>query len=297
MIKVTDIFSRPQGQSFDLTQGVDIVDFFNAGIASPINQLEQDLNIESKVEFERKLTTEDVHENAQDRRDIFSQPTNESSGFGFEQRGVEVGDFSVDPIDVPDFESNNTSEDFIPTPQSGDFDPASLTFNREARKDSKGRLRVFNPPSGDGGGSFEVAGITARYQPKESARLKSLIEQGRHAQAEKEAKDFFRKRAEPFIKHTSQKGLQLQLADTVHHRGEGGLRRVLQRATGSNIKSHSALIAKLDKDPKALAKFNKARIDYELQEVDRGQKSRQKFRKGLLNRFRQAHQAALNANA
>jgi len=178
---------------------------------------------------------------------------------------------------------------------SGSFDPAEFTFKREARI-KEGKLAVFNPPSGDGGGSFEVAGITERFQPREARRLRGLIEQGRNDQAISEAKDFFRKRSAPFTKYAEQRGLQLQIADSVHHRGEGGLRRILQRATGSKSKSYQELIRELDSSPNALARFNRARVNYELQEIDRGRASRQKFRKGLINRFRSAHQAAIEAN-
>lgn len=177
---------------------------------------------------------------------------------------------------------------------SGSKDFASFTLEREAQRDSKGRLKVYKPPSGDGGGAYEVAGITARYQPKEAARLKSLIESGNHAQAEKEAKAFYAKRASQFVKHTNNEGIKLQLADTVHHRGEGGLRKILQKATGSGSKSYPQLISSLSSDPDALNKFNKARNDYEWNEIDRGRSSRKKFRKGLQSRFDKAHQEALN---
>lgn len=171
-------------------------------------------------------------------------------------------------------------------------DPADFIFNSEARRDKQGRLQVYVPPSGDGGGSFEIAGITAKYQPKEAARLKSLIEAGQVDQAEAEAKDFYRRRAAPFTRFTENKGLQLQLADTVHHRGEGGLRRVLQRATGSDTKDYGELIGTLANDPTALDRFNEARQAYEWEEVDRGRASRKKFRQGLQNRFNKADAAA-----
>lgn len=178
------------------------------------------------------------------------------------------------------------------TPPSKGSDPMDFIFNSEARRDKSGRLQIYNPPSGDGGGSFEVAGITARYQPKEAKHLKSLIEAGKNEEAEAYAKDFYRKRAKPFTKYASNEGLKLQLADTVHHRGEGGLRSILRRATGLKTKDYSELINTLDNDPKALDKFNRARVDYEMEEVDRGRASRQKFRKGLLNRFKNADAAA-----
>lgn len=268
-IKSADLFLRKEGQQLDFSSGsVDVSDIFNTVVAPTVNNLLQDTNAEDPI-------LDSIRGGAQRAKNSKQQsnftPVKSPNSFGFEKQGT-------------------TSK------QSGDFDPASFTFNKEARKDKNGRLSVFTPPSGDGGGSFEVAGITAKFQPKEAGRLRSLIQQGKHGEAEKFAKDFFRKRAEPFVKHTSQRGLQLQLADTVHHRGEGGLRKILQRATGSSSKDHRTLIKQLDNDPEALAKFNKSRVDHELQDVDRGRSSRKKFRKGLLNRFASAHEAAIAAN-
>lgn len=296
MLKSSDIFGRQEGQGFDLTQGVDVINFFNEGIAGAINGIEQasfqDLDIESKVDASTNTAEADIErstEQTQANISILSQRQEQEPQFGFQKKNEEVA-----PI-VGNFESESNQFESDQS-EDGDFDPADFTFNREARKDNNGNLTVYKPPTGDGGGSFEVAGITAKFQKTEATRLKSLIESGNHVQAEKEAKAFFRKRASPFVKHASQKGLQLQLADTVHHRGESGLRQILQRATGSKIKSHSALIAKLDKDPQALNKFNKARVDHEIKVVDRGRSSREQFREGLMNRFNQAHKAALLAN-
>lgn len=67
---------------------------------------------------------------------------------------------------------------------------AQWTLDMEARRDAKGRLVVYPLPAGDGGGAFEVAGINERYHPQMANRLKRLIEQGDHAQAEIEARDY-----------------------------------------------------------------------------------------------------------
>jgi len=179
-----------------------------------------------------------------------------------------------------------------PSATQGGFDPADFVFNSEARRDSQGRLRVYQPPSGDGGGAYEIAGITTKYQPKEATKLRSLIDSGRTDEAESMAKEFYRKRASPFLSHTDNPGLQLQITDSVHHRGEGGLRRILQRATGSDSKSYAALIGELSQSPDPLGSFHEARQAYEWEEVDRGRASRKKFRQGLRNRFNKADAAA-----
>lgn len=169
---------------------------------------------------------------------------------------------------------------------------ADFTFRKEAQFRG-GKLAVYKPPAGDGGGAFEVAGITARYQPKEAAELKALIEAGRHQEAESKAKLFFAKRAEPFVKYTNRAGIQLQLTDIVHNRGEGGLRSILQRATGmTGEKDYQKLIEALNADPQALEKLHKARVAYEMEVVDRGRSSRAKFRQGLMNRFNAAYAAS-----
>ena len=215
---------------------------------------------------------------------------------GLEAIELQGQDALNDPI-LPKRQSDEGDSDYSPDKltTNGSFDPASFTFNKEARIRG-GKLKVYKPPSGDGGGSFEVAGITQRYQPNEAKRLKRLISQGNNSQAIEEAKAFYRKRGAPFTKYANQKGLQLQLSDTVHHRGEGGLRKILQRATGMKTKSYASLIKSLDSRGDALNRFNKARSDYEWQEIDRGRASRVKFKDGLRNRFRDAHNAAKKAN-
>jgi len=207
---------------------------------------------------------------------------------------------SASPFEeTEDFDYNTPMDSEIPsapTVRVKSTDPASILFENEARRDSSGKLRVYQPPKGDGGGAFEVAGITARYQPREAARLRKLIEEGRHDEAEAEAKAFYAKRAAPFVKHTERKGLQLQLTDTVHHRGEGGLRSILRRATGTSEMTTPEMIRMLDADPDALRKFDAARRDYEAKVVDRGRSERAKFRKGLDNRFQRVYDLSIQMN-
>jgi len=229
------------------------------------------------------------------RGGLFQQRESQNSQFNSPQ-DLDIQDpMQIDPIedDASPIEIFNPGSGSSSLASSGEVNSfVDFTFNREARRDKNGNLRVYRPPKGDGGGAFEVAGITAKFQPEESRRLKALIESGNHKQAEIEAKKFFEKRAQPFVKHTKNEGLKLQLADTVHHRGEGGLRKILQRATGKKS-SNASLISALSNDPNGLNKFHNARQRYEWEEVDRGRESRKKFRQGLQNRFNQAHQAAL----
>lgn len=64
---------------------------------------------------------------------------------------------------------------------------AKHTLDVEARRDAKGRLKVYELPAGDGGGTFEVAGINDRYHRQMAQRLRALIADGKHEQAESEA--------------------------------------------------------------------------------------------------------------
>lgn len=308
MILATEIFRSSPGQRLDFTRGaVDVVDLFNNGILPSVNAWTETAGMDSAMD-ESDPFVEQADQDANRSRDFLdalSSGYSDSGSFlpsrlGFE---VAVGTNDASPRSGRHADSppplQTTPQEAKSVPEivnNAEFDPAAFTFEREARRDRQGRLRVYNPPSGDGGGSFEVAGITARYQPNESRRLRALIAEGKTDQAESEAKDFYRRRAAPFVRYAKQPGVQLQLADSVHHRGEGGLRKMLQRATGTNLRDDESLIRRLDADPEALEKFNQARIDYELEEVDRGRSSRRKFRKGLLNRFKEANEAAVAAN-
>ena len=43
---------------------------------------------------------------------------------------------------------------------------AASILEFEARRDKQGRLKVYRLPAGDGGGTFEVAGINDRSTPR-----------------------------------------------------------------------------------------------------------------------------------
>lgn len=270
MIRPVEIFSPDPGKITDFS-AVPVARIFNATVVARSQAMER----ETQREEEPEMAPVDLF-TPERGADLFGMP-----------RQSATPQPSTEPGVYPSLEM-----DYDMPLGAAPGDPADFIFNSEARRDAQGRLQVYTPPAGDGGGSFEVAGITARFQPKEAARLKSLIESGQVDQAEAEAKDFYRRRAAPFTSLTNNPGLQLQLADTVHHRGEGGLRRVLQRATGSDEKDYGELIGRLAADPAALDRFNEARQSYEWEEVDRGRAERKKFRKGLQDRFNRADAAA-----
>ena len=101
MLKVNDIFNRQEGQAFDFNKGIDVVDFFNAGLASQANQLEQgfdQLDFSSKVKAEDNTASEDLQktqERSAEINDIFKPATESEKQFGFEKsKDIELGDFS-----------------------------------------------------------------------------------------------------------------------------------------------------------------------------------------------------------
>lgn len=275
MIRPIEIFSPDPGKITDFS-AVPVAEIFNGSVLARTQAMEREMPEEEPEPL--AATTPQTLFAPERGADLFQMPRESTTPTPRTMSSVPGSYPGMENYDAPFGAAPSSPEDFI--------------FQSEARRDQRGRLQVYTPPAGDGGGSFEVAGITARYQPKEAARLKALIEAGQSDQAEAEAKDFYRRRAAPFTQFTSNPGLQLQLADTVHHRGEGGLRRVLQRATGASSKNYQELIGALESDPAALDKFNAARQSYEWDEVDRGRGSRKKFRQGLQNRFNKADAAA-----
>lgn len=274
MIKAAEFFSPDPGKITDFS-AIPPARIFNATVVARSQAMEREMPLDDEMDSGR--TTPQTLFAPERGADLFEMPRESLTPRPSTTPGV-----------YPSLEGDYDS----PLPAGGPTDPAEFTLGVEARRDKQGRLQVYTPPSGDGGGSFEIAGITSRFQPKEAARLKALVESGQSDQAEAEAKDFYRRRAAPFTQFTKNKGVQLQVSDIVHHRGEGGLRRVLQRATMSDSQDYQALIEELNNMSDPLDALNAARQDYEWEEVERGWASRKKFRQGLQNRFNKADAAA-----
>ena len=129
--------------------------------------------------------------------------------------------------------------------------PAQLTaaarfiLEREARRDSLGRLRVYALPANDGGGTFEVAGVNDRYHHDQAWKLRRLIESGQHAAAESEAVRYLAESTSGIEEDVEKLGalsgvaseapppaVIVFLRDSAHHRGRTGARKILQRALG-----------------------------------------------------------------
>src|SRR5574341_413410 len=105
----------------------------------------------------------------------------------------------------------------------------------EARRDAQGRLAVYALPAGDGGGSYEVAGINDRYHPAEAAHLAQLIRAGQHAEAETYVAAFILRYTDVvvgWLPTPADAGIEFHLRDCCFNRGPRGAARILQRALG-----------------------------------------------------------------
>lgn len=160
----------------------------------------------------------------------------------------------------------------------------------EARRDSKKRIAVYSLPSGDGGGSYEIAGINQRYHPQEAARLRELINGGRQDEAEKLAAEYIAAYTDVVSKWTSVGCVEAYLRDCAFNRGPGGAAKILQIALGVEPDGQIGPItrealAKAEENPEQLLEeLRAARETYELRVAGR----RPKFWNGLVNRWNNA---------
>lgn len=111
-------------------------------------------------------------------------------------------------------------------------------ISSEIRRDKSGHIAVYYMPKGDGGGTYEIAGINDRYHPEKAARLKSLIEQGKYDQAETEVGDYIVSYTNDVLKWLPSgffPATEHILRDTAFNAGPGGAARVLQMAVGVTV--------------------------------------------------------------
>lgn len=162
--------------------------------------------------------------------------------------------------------------------------------NWEGRRDKNGNLTIYNLPSNDGGGRYEVAGINEKYDPKKAAELAILIKSGKHKEAEKLAAAYIEENTKGVDSWTKNPALNFYLRDTAFNRGNTGAAKILQMALG--VKNDGkvgpitkAALKKAENDPGAfLDALNKARADYEYKVVGK----RANLDQGLRNRWAKA---------
>lgn len=157
----------------------------------------------------------------------------------------------------------------------------------EARRDRRGRLAVYKLPAGDGGGTYEVAGINDRYHPRQAAKLKAMIRRGLYDEAEDSIAEYLVIYTNAVKTWSSDPGVEFFLRDTAFNRGPAGAAKILQMAVGAAVdgvvgpKTRAALAA-LSPDG-ALDRLRAARERYEREVARRDETSR--FWRGLVNRW------------
>lgn len=159
----------------------------------------------------------------------------------------------------------------------------------EARRDSQGRLKIYELPPGDGGGMYEVAGINDRYHPLEARQLKELIEQGRFNEAEAYASAYIAAYTDAVARWTDITSIEAFLRDSCFNRGFVGAARIFQIALDVEVDGVVGPITlraagKAEAQPRTLLQsLRKAREKYERIWVGRDESSR--FWEGLVNRW------------
>lgn len=162
----------------------------------------------------------------------------------------------------------------------------------EARRDRNGRLAVYKLPAGDGGGTYEVAGINDRFHPEAAARLRSLIERKKFVQAEQEAIEHILKVTDAAGDWARTPATEAVLRDTAFNRGTTGCARILQMSLDVEVDGKVgpltlAALHRAEREPRAfLLRFREAREAYELKVAPPVGK-RMKFWKGLVSRWDQ----------
>lgn len=172
---------------------------------------------------------------------------------------------------------------------------AAAIVEDEARRDAAGKLQVYTIPPGDGGGTYEVAGIDDRYHPKAAAALKALIEAGKYDEAEKSLVTYLIAYTNGVTSWHANVGVEYFLRDTAFNRGPAGALRILQRAVGTPDDGKwgpltQAAIAKFTKPSDLLGALRAAREQYERDVVKRDESSA--FWAGLTNRWNHVYARA-----
>lgn len=156
-----------------------------------------------------------------------------------------------------------------------DRDIIDFIISHEARLDSAGHLRVYQLPPGDGGGSYEVAGVCDKFHPELAARLKSLVEGGYHEAALQEVRTHVAAIIAPVAMLHRDQSANWFMCDLCYNRGETGAKLIAQRALKSmglyaggldgvwGPKSQKGFAAEEASGPELVPRLFAAWIDYE----------------------------------
>ena len=163
------------------------------------------------------------------------------------------------------------------------------TVDWEGRKDNQGNLAVYKLPSGDQGGSYEVAGINDRYHPEAFKRISALPPQERA----KAAAEYIQGYTAPLVEKLPQ-ALQPFAQDLAFNRGLGGATKYIQQglnALGQKVAVDGGIGPKTlqainQVEPRSLMReASKAQLDDEYRRASENPE-RKKFIAGLESRIR-----------
>ena len=166
------------------------------------------------------------------------------------------------------------------------LDAAKRTVEWEGRKDKQGNLAVYNLPSGDMGGSYEVAGINDKYHPEAAKALRNMAPEQRRDYAA----NYIVQYTAPLVSKMPEK-LQPFVQDLAFNRGMGGATIYLQQALnklGQNVAVDGGM------GPKTLQAINSVNLSELMREASKAQllderrraeqnPDRRKFLNGLEN--------------
>lgn len=167
---------------------------------------------------------------------------------------------------------------------------ARVIIDWEARRDAKGRIKVYALPANDGGGSYEYAGINDRYHPAALKEIRRLLSRNQYGDAEEAAAAYIAKYTDSVGRLTTSPAVELFLRDCAWNRGPTGAVKILQMAL--NVKPDGKVgpitrhaIDDLQANPSLfLERLRKARETYE-NIIAPG---RANLRAGLINRWDKA---------
>lgn len=168
------------------------------------------------------------------------------------------------------------------------LDAARRTVEWEGRKDKQGNLAVYSLPSGDMGGSYEVAGINDKYHPEAAKALRNMAPE----QRKDYAANYIVQYTAPLVSKMPEK-LQPFVQDLAFNRGMGGATIYLQQALnklGQNVAVDGGM------GPKTLQAINSVNPSELMREASKAQllderrraeqnPDRRKFLNGLENRI------------
>jgi lysozyme family protein len=158
----------------------------------------------------------------------------------------------------------------------------------EARRDSRGRLKVYHLPPGDGGGTYEVGGINERYHPAQAARLRELVEAGQYDDAENYACSYIANYTDAADRWTPHDAVESYLRDCIFNRGAGGAAAIYQMALGvrvdGDVGPHTLAAGERVPPASCLRQMRTARERYERRRRDESSP----FWRGLVNRWNNA---------